>query len=155
MLKLSTAPEQQTLDALRSTKLYKLLVNDTATASVVVRPTADETQDEFIRLQRLAKTHDKALNKALAKALEAALQQEGHDVQVTAEKASLEGLPAIPDILVKFRHGRTVCLEPTWRTTGKELAAEGISKQQNTLSVGHIQQYFLQKLLNYAKGLSL
>ena len=56
--------------------------------------------------------------------------------------------------MVELVDGRLVCLEPTWRTTGRGVEGE-IEDQQGTVTVGHIQQYLLAKVLEYVKDLHL
>jgi hypothetical protein len=74
---------------------------------------------------------------------------------VTAEQRKLDPRSNLrPDILIEFEDGRVICLEPTWRTTGTAIPGE-MTEQQSSMTVGHIQQYLLAKILEYLKDLGL
>ncbi|WP_295445756.1 hypothetical protein [uncultured Thiodictyon sp.] len=88
-----------------------------------------------------------------AKAINEILDAENIACQVTPEK-QLTGGNLKPDILIEIKNGDVYCLEPTWRTTGAEVQGE-LEKKQNTLSVGHIQKYLLDKVIDYVKELGM
>lgn len=142
--------------ALQSTKLFELLTSARQSgAAPTIRPAAAGTADEYRRIQVLAAKKDKSLNKALAAAFQRALDEAKQAATVTAEQRKLDPKSNLqPDILVEFTDGRIVCLEPTWRTTGKGIADE-LKAQQSSMTVGHIQQYLLAKLLEYVKDFHL
>jgi hypothetical protein len=50
--------------------------------------------------------------------------------------------------------GEYICIEPTWRTSGKGLDGE-IKEAQNTLSEAHVKKYMLEKATQYVKGFGL
>ncbi|MFB7000867.1 hypothetical protein, partial [Streptomyces virginiae] len=120
-----------------------------------IRPASNETANEYRRLQQLASKNDKALNKALALAIQRGLADAGIAGEVTAEKRTLDPKSNLqPDIMVNLADGRLVCVEPTWRTTGEGIDGE-IKPQQSSMTVGHIQQYLLAKVLEYVNDLGL
>jgi hypothetical protein len=93
------------------------------------------------------------LNKALAACIRRALQDVGVAGSVTAEQRKLDPKSNLqPDVMVELANGRLICIEPTWRTTGVGIANE-IKEQQSSMSVGHIQQYLLAKVLEYVNDL--
>lgn len=116
-----------------------------------LRATEDETKNEYIRVQVSAKSGDKKLNKCLAEAVKFALSGKGISADVTAEKQN-EHDNLKPDVLVQFADGRVICLEPTWRSTGSAIPNE-VNERQNTLTIGHIQMYVLEKVLGYVNEL--
>lgn len=116
-----------------------------------LRNTEDETKYEYIRIQVTAKSADKKLNKCLGEAVKLALIDKGIEASVTVEKQnSHDNLK--PDVRITFDDGRIICLEPTWRSTGAAVGDE-IKARQNTLTVGHIQMYVLEKVLGYVNEL--
>ncbi|WP_156480490.1 hypothetical protein [Aquipseudomonas alcaligenes] len=116
-----------------------------------LRATEQETKNEYIRIQVNAKSGDKKLNKCLADAVRFALETKKTIATVTAEKQN-DHDNLKPDVLVRFDDGKIVCLEPTWRSTGTEIPGE-IKERQNTLTIGHIQMYVLEKVLGYVNEL--
>ena len=72
--------------------------------------------------------------------------------QLEKEKEIIILKHAVNDILIKIDAKNVICLEPTWRTTGRELKGE-IEKKQNSLTTSHIQQYVLNKVMEYVKDL--
>ena len=118
-----------------------------------LRTTEDETANEYRRLQSRARGEDKAFNKALASAIGRVLEDDSITVEVAAEIQAPQG-NLKPDIRLSFEGGRVICLEPTWRSTGKGIDGE-LEARQNTLTVGHIQKYLLEKILNYVNDLDL
>ena len=71
---------------------------------------------------------------------------------VYIEKQALDGFNLKPDIQIHKDDKTVICLEPTWRSTGKEIEGE-IAKKQNSLGTGQIQQYVLNKVMEYVKEL--
>jgi len=140
------------IDLMERTPFFRALLDEDSTHAAYSRKTEDETKHEFIRVQLQARTADKKLNKALASAVSDALLVNGVVAKLSAEKQDSEGLK--PDIRIEFENGRTVCLEPTWRSTGDAVPTE-IPKRQSTLTVGHIQMYVLEKVLSYVDAMDL
>ena len=141
--------------ALQGARFFQLLAGTPAGKAATIGKATIETTNEYRRIQKLASSSDKLLNKALAKAIQKALLDVGFGAKVTAEKQNLDVKSQLkPDVMVELVDGRLVCLEPTWRTTGAGITDE-VDKQQNTMTVGHIQQYLLTKVLEYVKDLGL
>jgi len=141
--------------AMQGARFFQLLAGTPSSSSSTIRAASEETSNEYKRLQQLASKSDKSLNKALAAAVNRALHDCGVSGEVTAEKRTLDPKSNLqPDIMVELVDGRLICLEPTWRTTGKGIAGE-LPEQQSTMTVGHIQQYLLAKVLEYVKDLGL
>jgi hypothetical protein len=154
-LKRPNGPKGEAVKALQSARFFQALAAQPSTNVSKLRTASADAADEYRRVQSLAGSNDKALNKALAAALQEGLTGAGLSAVVAAEKRSIEpGSNLQPDIRVGFPDGRIVCLEPTWRTTGQPIAGE-LPQKQNTMTVGHIQQYLLAKLLEYVKDLNL
>jgi hypothetical protein len=143
------------IEAAKKARFIQALTGLPATNVSKLRAATADTANEYRRIQSLAGKNDKALNKALAAVVQAVCDDVGVAGTVTAEKRALEtGSNLQPDITVRFPDGRIVCLEPTWRTTGEAIEGE-TKEQQNTMTVGHIQQYLLAKLLEYVNDLGL
>ncbi|HVX40195.1 MAG TPA: hypothetical protein VHB25_11530 [Gemmatimonadaceae bacterium] len=154
-LKRASGPTAEAIRATQKARVFQALAGQPSTNVSKLRAATTETANEYRRIQSLAGKNDKALNKALAAAIQAALDDAGVAAVVTAEKRTIEaGSNLQPDIAVRFPDGRIVCLEPTWRTTGEAIPNE-TKEQQNTMTVGHIQQYLLAKLLEYVNDLNL
>lgn len=154
-LKQSKGGKSDALRALQTSRFFQTLAAQPSTNVSKLRTAAASAADEYRRIQSLASSNDKALNKALALAIQHGLDDVGLAASVAAEKRKIEpGSNLQPDIRIEFPDGRIVCLEPTWRTTGTPIAGE-TKQQQNTMTVGHIQQYLLAKLLEYVNDLNL
>ena len=139
--------------AVQVARFFQLLAGTPSTNAATIRPATDETSDEYKRVQQLASKNDKALNKALAACIERAMQDVGVTGEVTAEQRKLDPKSSLqPDIMVDLADGRLICIEPTWRTTGVGIKGE-IREQQSSMTVGHIQQYLLAKVLEYVNDL--
>jgi hypothetical protein len=111
--------------------------------------------EEYSRIQQLASKHDKVLNRALGLALEHALKVEGHQIEVLIEKRKIGDTNLQPDIqILTVREGETICLEPTWRTSGAGIAGE-LDPRQSSMKPGNIQQYMLDKVYEYVKAFGL
>ncbi|NJK32529.1 MAG: hypothetical protein HC927_09030 [Deltaproteobacteria bacterium] len=111
--------------------------------------------EEYSRIQQLASKHDKLLNRALGRALEHALKVEGHQIEVLIEKRKISDTNLQPDIqILTAREGETICLEPTWRTSGAGIAGE-LDPRQSSMKPGNIQQYMLDKVYEYVKAFGL
>ncbi|HBP1357099.1 TPA: hypothetical protein L5T54_000009 [Pseudomonas aeruginosa] len=152
-LKKSTESSTNASKAMQGARFFQLLAGTPSSNAATIRPANESTAHEYKRLQQLASKNDKILNKAIAGCIEKALHGIGISATVTAEKMQLDAKSSLkPDIMVELLDGRLICLEPTWRTTGTEIPGE-VPEQQSTLTVGHIQQYLLSKVLEYVKDL--
>lgn len=141
--------------SIQGARFFQLLAGTPSSGAATIRAATDETANEYKRLQQFAAKNDKLLNKALAASITRALHDCGIAGEVTAEKRKLDPKSSLqPDIMVELLDGRLVCLEPTWRTTGTGISGE-MDDQQSTMTVGHIQQYLLAKVLEYVKDLGL
>lgn len=145
----------EALRTIQNARFFQALASQPSTNISKLPSTAKETTVEYQRIQVLASKNDKILNKSIADSISAGLSAAGIAASVVAEKRSIEpGSNLQPDILVTFPDGKLVCLELTWRTTGKPIPG-GTGAQQNTMTVGHIQQYFLAKVLEYVNDLNM
>lgn len=141
--------------AIQSSRFFQFISAAYSSNAATIRSATQATADDYRRIQQLAAKNDKSLNKALAAAMQRALQDAGVAGEVTAEKRALDPKSGLqPDIMVDLADGRLICIEPTWRTTGKGIAGE-IAAQQSTMTVGHIQQYLLAKVLDYVNDLGV
>lgn len=139
--------------AVQGTKFFQLIAGSALSNAATIRAAKAATADEYKRVQQLASKSDKMLNKALAKCIERALRDTGVAGTVTAEQRKLDPKSNLqPDIMVELADGRLICIEPTWRTTGVGIDGE-IKEQQSSMTVGHIQQYLLAKVLDYVNDL--
>lgn len=139
--------------AIQVSRFFQLLAGTPSSNAATIRPATQETADEYKRVQQLASKNDKALNKALAACIERALKDVGVAGSVTAERRTLDPKSNLqPDVMVDLADGRLICIEPTWRTTGVGIDGE-IKEQQSSMTVGHIQQYLLAKVLEYVNDL--
>lgn len=141
------------IDTLSRAPFFRALTDEESPPSAYLRATEDEAKNEYIRIQVSAKSNDKKLNKCLAQAIEQGLKGKGLVATVSAEKQNAHD-NLKPDVLVQFSNGKVVCLEPTWRSTGSAVDNE-IEARQNTLTVGHIQMYVLEKVLGYVNEIGL
>ena len=142
-------------DAFKRSDFFQALNSQTDSSRRSVRTTAQDTQNEYLRLQQTAKSGDKLLNKAFSNGLEQSLNQDGiTDFVIKCEKQELQGTNLKPDVQIDLPTDEVVCLELTWRTTGAEIKDE-ISSKQNTLTSGHIQRYILDKVMEYIKELGI
>jgi len=154
-LKKKTDSATNAIRAMGSARFFQYLSNESGSNAATIRAASPDTADEYRRIQKLAAKDDKLLNKALAACLSQALDDAGISASVIPERRSLDAKSSLkPDLLVEMTDGRVVCLEPTWRTTGCGIEGE-IPAQQSTMSVGHIQQYLLAKVLEYVKDMGL
>ena len=139
--------------AMQVARFFQLLAGTPSSNAATIRPATQETADEFRRVQQHASKNDKILNKALAACIERALQDVGVAGSVTAEQRKLDPKSSLqPDVMVDLADGRLICVEPTWRTTGVGITGE-LDPQQSSMTVGHIQQYLLAKVLEYVNDL--
>lgn len=143
--------------AMKASRLYKAILRE---ADVEAAPFAgsrrigQETIDDFIRIQTIASKDDKPLNKALAALIAACLADDAPRLSIVAEKRSMPGSGLQPDIRIELRAAEYICIEPTWRTSGRGLEGE-IKEAQNTLSEAHVKKYMLEKATQYVKGFGL
>lgn len=142
-------------DSLRRSSFYLSMTNQSNSSKKSDSSTKSDTQNEYLRLQQNSKSQDKELNKAMASAIENTLVEDGYsNFKILSEKQDLTGTNLKPDIQINLTLKETICLELTWRTTGKEISGE-LAAKQNTLSPGHIQKYVLEKTMEYVKELGL
>jgi hypothetical protein len=146
-LTLKNISSSTAIDTMGRAPFFRALCGEKANQSGYLRPTEDETKNEYIRIQVSARGGDKKLNKCLAEVIREALIDKRLTATVTSEKQNPHD-NLKPDVLVKFDDGRIVCLEPTWRSTGAAVLPD-IKERQNTLTIGHIQMYVLEKVLGY------
>jgi len=132
---------------------YQLLLNDEASVDSSPKKTTNKTSSEYIRIQKDASKKDKLLNKALGEAIIAALKSDNVDAEVFIEKQNIAGSNMQPDIQIKVDESTSICLEPTWRTTGRGIVDEKIKESQNSLTTGTIQQYVMNKAMDYLKSI--
>lgn len=144
--------EKVAIEIIKKSTLFKLLFDDFSSSESSPTRTVESQANEYIRLQKLAENQDKLLNKALGDALIEALDDEKIKTVVYIEQQQLEGFNLKPDIQIRINDKDVICLEPTWRSTGKEIQGE-IPKKQNSLTLGHLQQYVLNKAMEYVKEL--
>jgi energy-coupling factor transporter ATP-binding protein EcfA2 len=142
-------------DSLRRSSFYLSMTSQSNSSKKSDISTKPDTQHEYLRLQQNSKSQDKGLNKAMAATIENTLVEDGYsDFKILSEKQDLTGTNLKPDIQINLTPKETICLELTWRTTGKEIPGE-LAAKQNTLSPGHIQKYVLEKTMEYVKELGL
>lgn len=164
-LRKSTEGTGNALTRMKSSALYKAIISELTGHNLLYtagRPPSTETEDEFNRIQRQAKASDKGLNKAVAEAISEALVEDGINVRIVSEKRDLLG-SLQPDIQVWKSEDEVICIEPTWRTSGKGIVTISdnqeeiveIAKSQNSMTPGNIQKYLLDKILEYVTVLTL
>jgi len=143
--------------AMRASRLYKAILAEAGVSTpsyAGARRLGQETIDEFLRIQGVASSDDKPLNKALGDLLAACLSEDAPDLNVVSEKKSVPRSTLQPDIRIELRSGEYICLEPTWRTSGVGVKDE-VKAAQNTLSEAHLKKYVLEKATQYVKALGL
>jgi flagellar basal body rod protein FlgC len=150
-LNLSTAGPSVASSAISSSSFFRALVGKNQSNVSTLKSTRDSAANEYRRVQSLARKKDKELNKALSSSIQSALEEEETDFTVRTEKQAPDS-NLEPDILVTSEDGVAVCIEATWRSTGEEVEGE-LESRQSTLTVGHVQKYMLEKVLEYVKDL--
>ncbi len=143
--------------AMRACRLYKAILAEAGVETTNYKGSsaiASETVFEFLRIQRLASKDDKPLNKAVGLLLAACLAEDAPLLKVVTEKRSLPGSSLQPDIQIELSPSEFLCIEPTWRTSGREIPGE-LKGAQNTLAEAHIKKYVLDKATQYVKDLNL
>lgn len=145
-------------NAMRSTRLYKAILDQiggTPTAFVSPKKATEDTSEEYLRIQQTAANNDKPLNQALALLLDACLSEDAPGlVSVVSEKKSLPNSSLKPDIQLKIGENEYICIEATWRSSGKRIDGAGGSGQDTSKS-GHMKKYTLDKANDYVVGLGL
>lgn len=157
-LKKKIETKENCLESISKTRLGQALINPEKTLSINVRETSTEMANEFMTIQQQAAKGDNSLNLAISEAISHFLESEkGKLVSIVCEKQNIPGSQLCPDIQIPFDDGSIICLELTWRSTGKNLptVVSGARKPQNTLSPGHIMKYLLEKSMEYVKDLKL
>lgn len=156
-LKQQTANIEGAKSAMRASRLYKAILTEAGIATTPYAGSRDigqETINEFLRVQRLASRDDKPLNKAVGALISACLKEDAPNLTLVAEKRSLPGSSLQPDIQIEVRANDFLCLEPTWRTSGRGIKNE-LDATQNTLAEAHLKKYILDKATQYVKDLGL
>lgn len=152
-LKQKSAPKPTAIELLRESILGQLLLESTPKPPRQYSKTGALTADEFIRVQSTAQGSDATLNAAFALAIEELLKVSGVAAVTVGKKQEIYN-SLRPDIHVSFDSNEPICIEFTWRTTGRKV--EGVQAgKQNTLTPGHIRPYVLQKAYEYVKALGL
>jgi hypothetical protein len=152
-LKLQKTSESSAIESLKKSAFVQAILDPTYSRTPYSKATEPQASDEYRRVQAKASSDDKKLNKALAAALKATLEDEGINIEIKAEK-KVAGSNLKPDIQATLSTGEIYCIEPTWRSTGKSIEGE-LKERQNTLTVGHIRKYLLEKVLGYVNDLKL
>lgn len=152
-LTLQKATPAIAIDTIGRAPFFRALIGEEFGQTGYLKATEPETKNEYIRVQVSAKSGDKKLNKCLAENLKQAFESKGIEATISAEVQN-EHDNLKPDIAIKFKDGRIICLEPTWRSTGTEVPGQVLARQ-NTMTVGHIQMYVLDKVLNYVNELGI
>jgi len=152
VLNKKTEKKENAIENIKKSTLYKLLFDDISSNSISPTKIADTHSEEYLRLQRLAEKDDKLLNRAIGDALIDALDSDNIKAIVYIEQQELEGFNLKPDIQIRIDDKLVICLEPTWRSTGKGIEGE-LDAKQNSLTLGHLQQYVLSKVMEYVKEL--
>ena len=152
-LNLKSVGSSAAITTVRNASFYKTIVDaDRGRASTLIASN-ETTTNEYKRVQVLARRKDKEFNKALSAAIQAVLEEDGVSADVRTEQQA-PGSNMKPDIMITLDDGQVICIEPTYRSTGTEIAGEQ-EKRQNTLTVGHIQKYMLEKIIDYVKDLGM
>lgn len=153
-LKNSKGSKEKAIDEIKKSVFYQLLFDDVNISEISLRKTTEKTSNEYLRIQKEASKNDKLLNKALGQGIEEALKSDNVDAIVHIEKKSLKNTNLQPDIQIQINDSTIICLEPTWRTTGRGIVDE-MPSGNNSLALGDIQRYSLDKVMAYLKSLNL
>lgn len=152
-LNLPSVGSSSATSSVSNAAFFKALIGSDPGRASVLRATEDATANEYRRVQVLARRKDKQMNRALSQAIQDALAEADVDAEVRTEKEAPDS-NLKPDILITLADGSVFCIEPTWRSTGEEIEGEQPSRQ-NTLTVGHIQKYLLEKVMEYVRDLGM
>ena len=150
-----TETQKKAIEEVKKSPFYRLLLNNSISTDNSPRKTHQKTSAEYLRVQKHANKIDKQLNKALGLAIEKALISDNIKAKVEVEKQNILGSNMQPDVQIKIDDNKVICLEPTWRTTGKSIKNENITEKTNSLTTGHIQQYVLNKAMDYIKSIGM
>jgi hypothetical protein len=153
VLKLQKTSAATAIDALQKSAFIQAILDPTYSRKPYSKDTDAQASYEYRRIQAKAAKIDKKLNKALGTAIEETLKATGVMATVITEKQDDDG-NLKPDIKITLGSGQVYCIEPTWRSTGEGVPTE-LDARQNTLTVGHIRKYLLEKLLGYVNDLNL
>ena len=156
-LKQPAANLEQSKQAMRSSRLYKAILNQAGIDTepyAGARQLSKETVDEYLRVQAAASSNDKPLNKALGQLIAACLAEDAPKLKVISEKRQIPDSSLQPDIHIQLDDGEYICLEPTWRSSGVGVGDE-IKKAQNTMSEAYLKKYVLEKATQYVKDMGL
>lgn len=152
-LKKGTESKGEVIRVMETARFFRTMVDGDSGRPTALRATSKEMAYEFLRIQQFASKKDQELNGAVAEAIAEGLKHGKIKGKATGERQIPDG-NLIPDILVQIGGQRPICCEITWRSTGSEIPAE-MKGRQATLSIGHIQQYVLGKVMDYVDDLGL
>ena len=147
---------EQSKKTMRSSRFYKAILSTIeipTTPFAGFREVKPETRMEYHRVQALAANrNDKPLNKALGALIAACLRDDAPNLTVSSEKRNLPKSQLQPDIQIQIAGAEFICLEPTWRSSGRQVEGE---KRQSTLAEAYLLKYVLDKAAQYIKDLDL
>ena len=144
-------------NAMRATRLYKAILDLIGISSqpyIAPKKVKADTADEYIRVQQTASDNDKPLNRAVAMLLAACLKDDLVVCEVVAEKQELPNCSLKPDIQIRTPSGEYICIELTWRSSGRKVVGTR-SSSQDTSKTGHMKKYMLDKADDFIVGLGL
>jgi len=157
LLNQKTVNRDAAKNAMKASRLYKAILREAGIDSEPYagsREVGEETSNEYRRIQQVASSSDKPLNKALALLIGACLEDDAPGLEVVAEKQSVPGSSLKPDLRIKLAAKDFICIEPTWRSTDEGIQGE-LEGGQNTLAEAHIKKYVLDKALTYVNDLGI
>jgi hypothetical protein len=148
-VKLKRGRPADAIAAIKKSPFYRGIADAHFQSNSVLRKEDAKTNSAYMAIQKNARSDDKKMNKFLSEAIKKAFEKDGISVSVTAESIIPNG-SIIPDINIKLGDD-VFCLEPTWRQNGS--SDKKTSKEQSTMTPGHIQMYVMKKLLDYVKDI--
>lgn len=152
-LKRNAEGKDEAIRVMETARFFRTIVDGDSGRPAALRATPKDMSHEFLRIQQFASKRDQELNDAVAKSITESLKHVKVKGTADCEKQIKDG-NIIPDILVLPKGARPICCELTWRSTGREIPGE-MKGRQATLSIGHIQQYVLGKVMDYVEELGL
>lgn len=152
-LKKPTESKGEAIRVMETARFFRFVVDGDSGRPTALRATPKEMSHEFLRIQQFASKRDQELNSAVVQSITESLKHGKVKAAADCEKQIKDG-NLIPDILIVVKNSRPICCEVTWRSTGQEIPGE-MKGRQATLSIGHIQQYILGKVMDYVDDLGL